>query len=94
MAFQPVIDRLRVERAKLVAEIKRVDSAIAVLLPAVKAVGAPGRKPMSEEAKRNIAEGLKKAREAKAREAQGALRKLAPKKQGALTASAVQAPTT
>jgi hypothetical protein len=94
MAFQPVIDRLRVERAKLVTEIKRVDSAIAALLPAGKAVGAPGRKPMSDEAKRNIAEGLKKARDTKAREARGALRKLASKKQGAPTAPAVQAPTT
>ncbi len=76
-----VVDQLKSERARLLAEVRRVDSAIAVLLPGGKAVAAPGRKPMSEDAKRRIAEGLKKAREAKAAEAKAAPPvKTAPKK--------------
>lgn len=70
--LRTVVDQLKSERARLLAEVRRVDSAIAVLLPGAKAVGVPGRKPMSEDARRRIAEGLKKARDARAAEAKPA----------------------
>jgi len=63
-------EKLATQRKEIQVALQSISTAVAVLsgqpLPTSKAVAAaPARKPMSEDAKKRIAEGLRKAREAK-----------------------------
>ena len=68
-------EKLAAQRKDIEVALNTIATGIAVLsgqpLPAIKnAAAATARKPMSEDAKKRIAEGLRKAREAKAKAAQ------------------------
>src|ERR1039458_8108539 len=66
--------KLAAQRKEIQVALTTVATGIAVLsgkpLPASKTAPGKTRQPMSEEAKKRIAEGLRKAREAKAKSAQ------------------------
>ena len=82
-------ERLANQRKDIQVALQSISTAVAILsgqpLPATKAVAgiATARKPMSEEAKKRIGEGLRKYREAKA---------LAKAAQGAAPAPQISAP--
>jgi len=68
-------DKLAAQRKEIQSALTTITTGIEVLsgqrsLPTNKVVTGTARRPMSESAKRNIAEGLRKAREAKAKAAQ------------------------
>jgi hypothetical protein len=74
--------KLASQRQDIQAALQSISTAVAILsgqpLPVTKAAPATTRKPMSEEAKKRIAEGLHKYREAKALAKPAQLAALAP----------------
>lgn len=74
--LETTLTTILAEEEKLVAKRKEIRAALAIIASSVailsgELVPTATRKPMSEEAKQRITEGLRKAREAKAKAAEG-----------------------